>query len=406
MIFKPTADGGYHAADAETGVEFVVGRLRVDRQQEIVGELSVSAGALSTRAIDGPLISGSFNFSFPRIRDEWARRLAQRARTGNKVDWYGLLEEVCGRVQSAERNGSSVAVNLREVPRRPQEQELTVLGLTFPRAHPTIVFGDGGTAKSLLALRVASELATDHGLRVGCFDWELDQYVHRDRFEMINGPDMPDLVYVKCDRPLPHEVDRLKRIIKNERIDFALLDSVGYGTPGPPEAAEAALDYCRAVRQLGIGTWLIAHVTKGENGDQRPFGSAYWHNSARSTWFTKLASTSPDGNTLSLGLFNRKSNLGRLRPPQGLEVRFEGERVSFTPTDVTAIDELVDSLPLWQRLKGTLRSGPMTIAAAADELGVKPDSIEKTIKRKTQLFTRIPGPDGIRRIALVERRAS
>ena len=42
---------------------------------------------------------------------------------------------------------------------------------------------------------------------------------------------------------------------------------------------------------------LITHITKVENGDQRPFGSTFWHNSGRSTWKLKLAPTSHDGAT-------------------------------------------------------------------------------------------------------------
>jgi hypothetical protein len=103
------------------------------------------------------------------------------------------------------------------------------------------------------------------------------------------------------------------------------------------------MEYCRAVWQLGIGCSLVAHVTKADNGDQRPFGSTFWHNSARATWNLKLASTSPDGNMLHLAAFHRKSNLGRLRPPVGIRVDFDGDRVYFTRIDATTIDEVADN---------------------------------------------------------------
>jgi hypothetical protein len=113
-------------------------------------------------------------------------------------------------------------------------------------------------------------------VRVAFFDWELDPYVHRGRLEGINGTEMPDVMYVRCDRPLVHEVDRLRRIIKKERIEYAILDSIGYGTQGAPESAEAAMHYCRALRQLQIGSYLPAHITKsGDSNDQRPFGSVF-----------------------------------------------------------------------------------------------------------------------------------
>jgi hypothetical protein len=70
------------------------------------------------------------------------------------------------------------------------------------------------------------------------------------------------------------------------------------------------------------------------------------------------------------------------------------------------VAELAASLPLWQRIRSELRRGPQTIAAVAEELGVKVDSVEKALNRRTDTFTRITGPDGVHRYALVERRAS
>jgi hypothetical protein len=107
MIFQAIDGEGYHAAHAETGIEFRIERLRRERH-ELVGELSVSAGTLtSTRAIDGILSAGTFNFSSPRARQERAKLLAERARTNGKLDWHGLLEEMCQRVLSAERTGKT-----------------------------------------------------------------------------------------------------------------------------------------------------------------------------------------------------------------------------------------------------------------------------------------------------------
>ena len=216
---------------------------------------------------------------------------------------------------------------------------------------------------------------------------------------------MPDVRYARCDRPLIHEIDRLCRIVQQDKLTYVVLDSVGYGTAGAPESAEAAMDYFRAVRHLGIGCTLIAHVTKGESGDQRPFGSTFWHNSARCTWNLKLASTSPDGNTLHLAAFHRKSNLGRLRPPVGLKVQFEDGRVFFSTVDATTIDEVVDRLPLWQRIQAVVRTGPQTLAAIASELSYdNVQSIDRVVRRHKDLFTKVTGRDGVHRIVLLERR--
>lgn len=402
-LFRTNADGHYHIAFPACGVEFVVDRLRRERH-ELFCELAVSCGIVGARVIDGVLSVGTFNLSSPSAAQQRAKLFAERART-NGLDWASMLEEVRQRVLTAERAGEP-AITLRDVHCPPAEEDFSILGLTLPKAHASILFGDGGTLKSYLALKVGSELVT-HGERIGLFDWELDQTTQRRRLACLNGATLPDLRYVRCDRPLVHEVDRLRRIIRTDGLTYGLFDSIGFGTLGAPESAEAAMDYCRALRQLGIGALLIAHITKGDAGDQKPFGSVFWHNSARSTWNIKLASTSPDGQTLSLAAFHRKSNLGPLQPAVGLRVDFDRDRVSFERVDVTSIDEVADSLPLWQRIRGVLRAGPQTLATLAGELHHdKPDSIDRVVRRHKQLFTKVTGADGVSRIALVERRVS
>jgi hypothetical protein len=403
-VFRTISEGHYRMAFADLGVEFVVDRVRRDRSQELHGELSVSCGMLGTRAIDGLLSVGGFNITSTRARQEKAKYLAERARTNGKVDWLGMLEDVCQAILAAERQGAEV-IHLRSLPKPVPEQEFDVLGVRFPKHHPTIAFGDGGTMKSYFALLVAGEL-TKQGTRVGFFDSEFDAGQHRYRLEAIYGHDMPDVMYIRCERPIIHEADRLNRVIRNERIEYVILDSIAYGTQGPPEAAEASMEYNRATRSFGIGNYNIAHITKsGEGNDQRPFGSTFWHNSARCTWNVKLDAEAETG--LSLGYFCRKNNLGRLHPPVGIHVAFDGDRVSFTRGDITTMQELAAGLPLWRRIAGALKSGPLTLIEIGQEIGHdNVESIDRIVRDKKAIFTKVPGADGIRRVALVERRAS
>jgi hypothetical protein len=404
-LFRILGDGLYHLAFPETGTEFTVDRLRRERH-ELYCELSVACGMVGARVIDGVLSVGTFNLSSPSAAQQRAKILAERARATG-IDWAAMLEEVRQRVIAAERTGEP-SILLRTVPRLADgADEFDILGITRPKHHAVITFGDGGTAKSYLELLTASELAK-RGERVGYFDWEMDPFTHRRRLEAINGAEMPDVRYLRLDRPLIHEVDRLRRTIRQDNLTYAHLDSIGYGTAGAPESAEAAMDYFRAVRQLGIGCGLIAHITKGENGDQRPFGSAFWHNSARATWNIKLASTSPDGCTLHLAGFHRKSNLGKLRQPVGIKVDFDGDRVYFANVDVATLDEVAASLPLHVRVRGALRLGPQTTAQLASELDAKEDSVKKALTRgKGHTFTCITRTDdGVQRWALLEQRRS
>src|SRR5262249_29091525 len=156
------------------------------------------------------------------------------------VDWAEMLEQVCQFVLISERTGEP-SISLRDVLPQPTEDEFYILGLRFPRTHPSIKFGDGATLKSYIELTAAATHAVQ-GLRVGYCGWDRDKFTHRRRLEQICGSEMPDVRYVRCDKPLIHEVTRIKRSIQDDRLDYAFLDSAGYGTQGPPEAAEAAIE--------------------------------------------------------------------------------------------------------------------------------------------------------------------
>jgi hypothetical protein len=208
-------------------------------------------------------------------------------------------------------------------------------------------------------------------------------------------------------RPLIYEAERIRRVVRKEALDYAFYDSAGFATQGDPATAESALAYMQAANVIGIGGTHLAHITKnGDQNDQKPFGSAFWHNSARCTWNVKLEreETGQGGARKTLGLFNRKNNLGELHQPVGLDVAFEHGRVLFTPTDLGNTTDLVTELPLWRRIKDTVKRQPLTLAAIADQLDAKTDSVERIIRRHKGVFTRVPSSDGITRIALVDHR--
>jgi hypothetical protein len=349
----------------------------------------------------GTISAAEFSLSGQRARQERAGLLAKRS--GNEaVDWYGLLEELCLRVIQAERTGEP-GVYLRDVPPPPPDRHLEIItGFPLLLDDPQIWFGDGGSLKSLLALFTGGKLES-HGIRAAFFDWEWTASQHRGRFEHLFGPQMPGLLYVRCERPLTEEADRLRRIIREERIAFGIFDSVAFACDGPPEAAETASAYFRALRSLRIGSLNLAHITKGENGDQRPFGSIFWHNHARATWFIKRASDSPDTRAVDVALFNRKANTGAARPVLGLEVVFDSNRIEIHRKDAALMEDFKSKLPTWHRMISALRTGPLTQAALASELDVSGETIRKAVQRSRTTFTRIEGSDGITRIALTER---
>jgi hypothetical protein len=195
------------------------------------------------------------------------------------------------------------------------------------------------------------------------------------------------------------EADRLRRLVRELKADYLICDSVGFASDGRPEDAEVALRYVQCLRRIGVGSLNLAHTNKTDESDKKPFGSTFWHNGARGTWNVKVADASP--NEVTLGVFQRKT-LGARRPAVGYRFEFGPERTHIVRVDLAHVDELAAELPLWQRIKALVGRQPQSLAAIAEGLGAKLDSVEKAVQRKAKVFTRTS--TGL--IALVERRSA
>ena len=83
---------------------------------------------------------------------------------------------------------------------------------------------------------------------------------------------------------------------------------------------------------------------------------------------------------------------------------FGEDRITIHPTDPADRAEFAGKLPVWQRMASLLRSGPLSLAAVAEELGEKEDTVKKTVlrseKRSDGLFTRIKGLTDAQKLTL------
>ncbi len=398
VTFERLDEGHYRLTEPRFGAVFEVDHLRRERGH-LHGELTVRCSLLGARTTaDGVLSSASFNLSSQQIRKAQASYLASRAQTGDAIDWIGLLEELCWQVLTADREGDP-AIALHELPRPAPDDALVVDGMSLLPRHPVIVFGDGGCGKSLVALYLAGRLS-QQGMRVGLLDWELSADEHRRRLEDIFGPDMPPVQYLRCDQPLCEMVDAVRRMLAEHALEYLILDSIAFACDGPPEAAEVASRYFQALRRFGeIGSLHVAHMSKAEGADQKPFGSVFWHNGARATWYAKRAEDEPGDNRISVGLYNRKANLGPLRPAVGYEISFGTGSTRIQPVDVDTVPNLSAQLSVRHRMAYLLRRGEMEVEAIAEVIDAKPDTVRRTARRYRQQFTVLPSG----RIGLVER---
>jgi hypothetical protein len=88
-------------------------------------------------------------------------------------------------VLTAEPKGQP-AIDLPMLPAPQADDMIRIEGLSLPRRQPTIVFGDGGSAKSYLALWLAGRMA-EKGIGVALFDWEFEADAHRDCTDLYFG---------------------------------------------------------------------------------------------------------------------------------------------------------------------------------------------------------------------------
>jgi hypothetical protein len=381
--------------------------LRTDRWGNLTAEVSVWG---TPEGLGSHLHTGRLDLSSTRDRMNLARYLRERS-PGHQPDWAGALELACLRTIAAYRAGEP-AIVLRDA-QRPPDPDYLLPPLALGRL-PTILFGDGGSFKSYLALAVAISVHTGQPIlglepaatrRVAYLDWEMDAWEHRERMRALVGDPLPDLVYVACRRPLVEEIDRLRRIIPQRDIGYVVLDSVGLACDGPPEAAEVANRFFGALRQLERGSLLIAHTTKADEGE-RPFGSTFWHNGARLTWYARRQQEIGLA-ALTVGLFNRKANTGPLAAPLGFEIRFDEDRTRISRTDLRDIPELAGYLPIRVRMVHALQSGALTEAQLVDATGAKAESVRKALQRdRSKTFIKIQDSDGIGRWGLLSRAAA
>jgi len=388
--FVVVNDDHYRLDIPEWEMTFDVDRLRWERKQ-LFGELTVRTRMPGAGTVkDNILAISDMNMSSARAKEDKARYLIRRMKTADEIPWLKLLEEFSINVISADRKGTP-GVALEDVAEPEPARLFDVEGFRLPKKHPAILFGDGGSAKSYLALYYIGRLALD-GLKVAFFDWELSEEEHRGRLSLLFGPKMPHIHYVRCDRTIDAELDRLSRAVSDEKTEYAVFDSIAAACDGPPESAETAMKYLRATRRLGkIGTLHVAHVSKAEGADKKPFGSSFWHNGARSTWFAKRTSESQKDRAVELGLFHRKANLGPLEKPVGLEFSFGSNYTTVQKTDISEIPEFAESMTVRQRMDSVLSAGSMTVKALSDEIDTPADTIRRTAKRNPNKFILLDG---------------
>lgn len=213
-----------------------------------------------------------------------------------------------------------------------------------PANASTVLYGDGGMAKSLQALLIGDCVARGQHLfgrqvqqgPVLYLDWELDREeqtrrAHRVAAGLGYSAPAPGLYYQQMVSPLGGALPQITRWVEALQLTLVVIDSFGLATLGDPTTARDVVPLLAGVSKLPCTCLFIDHVRNlqpGETGnDLRPFGSVYKYNIARSV--IRVARVDGDEASLSLAVRQTKSNFGALSPPLALRVTFEEERICF-----------------------------------------------------------------------------
>jgi len=319
-----------------------------------------------------------------------AKRLQENS---DSLPWTDILTYVTGKTLEIARRGDPV----EEV--WPSEQDsLQVDYLLKPLLylnHPTVMFGDYGSLKSLLALVAAYVVQLPYrdnnlGLVTGAdpalclyLDYEDDMSSFRRRWTALErgfGDVTMPILYQRMTATVTDSVEALSRTIVNKGVGLLLVDSLGPAARGNLNDPEPAIKYHAALRELGVTSLTLAHTAKDQLTKKRTiFGSVFFTNLARSVWECKAEQeTGEDEATISLK--QTKANLSRLHAPLGYRFTFSDDAITVARADLRDTS-LSGELPLSWQIKNLLRKGSFTVAEIAEQLESGPDTIGRTLRR-------------------------
>ena len=323
-------------------------------------------------------------------------------------DWVTIIHQLCDRTLAAYRAGEqSQASQGEQLP----EMDTYILNPLLFAGHTSILYGPGDSGKSVLSVLAALLLAQGGnaaGLAAGggftplLLDWEraYSTFDSRVRSLTIGHPELADakdkLWYQRMHQPLHESIEDVSETIQARKADVLILDSLGMAAGGDLNSPEAATRLFEAIRTLDLPALIIGHTAKSTEGDKTVFGSAFFFNLASSVWEV-AADHQEESSTLSLGLYNRKNNLGPRRKPFGLSIAFTGESCTVSEANLSESPTLSAKLSRAQRIKSLLLDHQFRgLVQIADTLDDDPHAIRTELNRhKGKLWDKVGEEWGI-----------
>jgi hypothetical protein len=367
-------------------------RVTLDLSHLHEGREGIQAELLVTSAIHGEIHWGRLNLLSTPARAGLVKTLERAAPV---APWALVLERACRLTALHVRAGAPIVCLWPQ--RAPAARHL--IAKLVLAGETNVLFGDGGSGKSLLALALAVAASTGQALPAGLvpsgpprrvlyLDYESCQAEHEDRLAgLLAGltiTETPPILYRQMVRPLADDAAILRAAVSEHQIDVVIVDSLAPACGPEPEGADAAVRTFTALRSFGAITRLVvAHVSKAgadqRTGPTRPFGSVFVQNLARNVWEVRNADAESDH--LVLGLYHRKFNSGRRLPPFGLRIELDASATTLHGHDMGQEPDLVARTSIAYRMKQALTTGARTIPELVDETTGSKATITRTLRR-------------------------
>lgn len=365
----------------------------LETRDELKAEITVES-KLAGRVV-GPV---KLNILSTESQTRFANACAKRVNGLEPPVWLGLVVQACAIVAKQYRQPSPT-VDLAEVDTSVAVEYL-IPGLV-PMDETTVIYGDGESMKSLMAVRIAASVVLGKELPWGdrptrtCpvlyLDWETNPRTIAGRLKRISlGMEaaIPSIAYRQCFRALDDELPNIREEVSKKSIGLVVVDSIGFAASGSLTEDETARRAMNALRQLSPATRLVvAHISadaaRQDSGAARPFGSTFFWNGMRSGIEMRRSEDGAVGDSFELGMFHRKANDGEHHKPMGVNVMFDGRSgpIAFWESDVNDTPDLAARTTLSSRLRTILRKGQACTSDLAEQLDTPPDTVSRTLKR-------------------------
>jgi len=299
--------------------------------------------------------------------------------------------------------GVTLVTPLRFAEMEPPGPREYVVENLVPKHHTTSLFGDGGSAKSILALSAATAVAGGAGKWLGrevynCpvlyADFELDADEQRRRaYQVARGVFLNrpphDLLYISgLGQPTGEVLKGCLDVCATKGIGLLIIDSLGIALQGDAEAARDVIrfhhDYLDPFRTAGVTLLVIDHQGKTQAGERyqnkRSFGSVYKENLARSV--IQVEPGDRGEGLLTLKLRQTKNNFGPKAQPFGARLVFAEEKITVDAHELDATELAEEgTLNAGDRVMLALKDGPAFPAEIAEACVMPQGTVKNELTR-------------------------